>query len=78
VEVVVALGKHAGLISTALRQALETREFTARVLADEELADRLGVHAVPAYIANRGRIVSGVRSMEELRGLVIGLPEKKS
>jgi len=34
------------------------------------LAERLGVHAVPAYLGNRRRVVTGVRTVKELRGLV--------
>ena len=70
VDVLVDLGKRVGLDGAALRQALATREFEAKVTADEELAERLGVHAVPAYSADRRRVVTGVRTVDELRGLV--------
>jgi predicted DsbA family dithiol-disulfide isomerase len=70
VDVLVELGKGVGLDGAALRQALETREFEAKVTADEELAERLGVHAVPAYSGNRRRVVTGVRKFEELMRLV--------
>jgi predicted DsbA family dithiol-disulfide isomerase len=73
VDILVALGNGVGLDGAALRQALETREFTAEVTADEGLADRFGAHAVPAYVANRNnRVVTGVRTVEELMWLVFG------
>lgn len=72
VNVLVACGKNLGLDGTAMRLALERGGFTAQVTADEQVAERLGVHAVPAYVANRGRVVSGVRTLEEVRRLVFG------
>lgn len=72
VNILVACGKDSGLDGTAMRRALELGEFTAQVTADEQLAERLEVHAVPAYVANRGQVVSGVRTLEELRWLVFG------
>lgn len=72
VDVLVTCGKDLGLDGTAMRRVLEAGEFTTQVTADEQLAERLKVHAVPAYVANRGRVVSGVRTLEELRWLVFG------
>lgn len=68
-EVLAALGEMVGLEAAALRHALDTREFEAEVVADEELAEQLGVRAVPAYVVNRHKVVTGVRSLEELRRL---------
>jgi predicted DsbA family dithiol-disulfide isomerase len=68
-EVLVALGETVGLDPAALGPALETRELEAGVVADEELAERLDVHAVPAYVVNRQRAVTGVQTVEELRRL---------
>jgi len=73
INVLLTCGKDIGLDGTAMRRALEAGEFTAQVTADEQLAERLEVHAVPAYVAIRGRVVSGVRTLEELRELVFGL-----
>lgn len=39
---------------------------TNEVEADEDLAAQLAVHAVPAYILNGQRLVTGVRSAAEL------------
>ena len=71
VEVLVALAESVGLHGAALRQALAARELEAEVVAEEELAERLDVHAVPAYVADRRRIVTGVRGVEELRQFVL-------
>jgi predicted DsbA family dithiol-disulfide isomerase len=71
-DVLVALGAGVGMDGAALGQALERREFEGEVVADEELAERLGVHAVPAYVAARRRLVTGVRSLAELRELLYG------
>lgn len=69
VALLVSLGERVGLDATILRRALETREFEAGVTADEELAERLGVHAVPAYVVNRQTVTAGVRTFDELRRL---------
>jgi len=76
-DVLVALGEGAGLDGAALRQALGTLEFEAEVTADEELAERLGVRAVPVYEAARRRVLTGVRTLEELRMLVFGQRKNK-
>ena len=70
VEVLVELGQGVGLDGTALGQALATRKFEAEVTSDEGLAERLGVHAVPAYVVARSRVITGVRTVAELRALV--------
>ena len=71
-DVLVAIGEGVGLDGVALRQALISREFEAGVVADEELANRLGLHAVPAYMVERRRVVTGLQSAEELKWLVFG------
>lgn len=70
IEVLVALGSGIGLDEGSLRQALETREFEAQVLADQERAERLGVRAVPAFVTPGPRMLTGVRRFEELRELL--------
>jgi len=76
VDVLVALGESVGLDEAALRQALAAREMEAEVAAEEELAGRLGVHAVPAYVADRHRMVTGVQGVEELRKFVLNHTDK--
>lgn len=70
IDLLVALGAEIGLDRAALRHALETREFEAQVVADEERAERLGVRAVPAYLTDGQRVVTGVRTLNELREFV--------
>jgi len=70
VDVLIALALELGLDSHSLRQALTTQEFAASVLADESEAARLGVTAVPAFIASRKAALSGVQPVENLRKLV--------
>jgi predicted DsbA family dithiol-disulfide isomerase len=59
-----------GLDSDALRQALERGEFEQSVLADERDAEALGVRAVPAFVADRRALLSGVQPVGNLRQLV--------
>lgn len=73
VAVLVGLGQGVGLDGTALLQALTTGEFETEVTADEELAERLGVQAVPAYVVDRRKMITGVRTVEELMALVFEL-----
>jgi predicted DsbA family dithiol-disulfide isomerase len=40
------------------------------VLADEREAARLGVNSVPAFVANRKAVLSGVEPVENLKQLV--------
>jgi predicted DsbA family dithiol-disulfide isomerase len=54
----------------ALREALERREFEPSVLADERDAQALGVRGVPAFVADRRALLSGVTPAETLRQLI--------
>jgi predicted DsbA family dithiol-disulfide isomerase len=66
ISVLVALAATVGLDGDQLRHDLGSHRFTNEVEADEHLAGQLGVHAVPAYVLNRKRLVTGVRSTTEL------------
>jgi predicted DsbA family dithiol-disulfide isomerase len=68
--VLTSLASELGLDSESLRHALESRELEPSVVADEREAAALGVHAVPAFIANRKTGLSGVQPVENLRQLV--------
>ena len=70
IEVLLALGAGIRLDEGSMRQALETREFEAQVLADQERAERLGVRAVPAFVTAGPGMLTGVRSSEELQELL--------
>lgn len=59
-----------GLNGDALRDALETGALAQSVLEDEREAARLGVSAVPAFVADRRAVLSGVQSQQALQQLV--------
>jgi len=58
------------LDAASLRRALDSREFEAAVLADERDAELLGVAGVPAFVASRRAIVSGVQPTAALRQMI--------
>jgi len=58
------------LDAASLRRALDSREFEAEVLADERDAELLDVTGVPAFIASRRAIVSGVQPAAALREMI--------
>ena len=70
VDVLASLALESGLDSGSLRQALKSHEFENSVLADEREAARLGVNSVPAFVANRKAVLSGVQPVENLKQLV--------
>ncbi|UFS71150.1 DsbA family protein [Geomonas sp. RF6] len=67
-----SLGGEVGLDADALRDALDAHVYQDAVLADEELAEQLGINAVPAFVVGRSRGASGVLSVDALRDLVLG------
>jgi predicted DsbA family dithiol-disulfide isomerase len=69
-DVLIALALALGFDTHSLRQALNSHEFVASVLADEREAARLGVSGVPAFVANRKAALSGVQPVENLRKLI--------
>lgn len=75
VDVLIALALRLGLHSQSLQQALNSHEFAASVLTDENAAARLGVSGVPAFIANSKAALSGVQPVENLRKLIESVRE---
>lgn len=69
-DVLVNLAGDLGLDDSNLRAALENKQFEPLVLADEHEAADLGVHAVPAFVANRRFALSGVQPLTALEELV--------
>jgi predicted DsbA family dithiol-disulfide isomerase len=69
-DVLVSLAEGLGLEGKSLRRALESHDFAGSVLADERLAEELGVRAVPAFIADRKGGLSGVETVEGLKEIV--------
>ena len=70
VAVLARLAAELGLDPAALREALARRELEPGVLADERDAQGMGVRGVPAFIANRRAMLSGVAPLATLRQLV--------
>ena len=69
-EVLVALAAELGLDGESLGAALASHHFQRAVLEDERDARFLGVNGVPAFIANRRALLSGVQPVENLRAFV--------
>lgn len=69
-DVLLKLAADLGLDSSALRAALDAREFEAGVMLDEREAAELGVGGVPAFVVDRRVALSGVQTFESLRELV--------
>jgi predicted DsbA family dithiol-disulfide isomerase len=59
-----------GLDGESLRRALERRELERSVLDDERDAEKMGVTGVPAFVADRNALLSGVQPVEHLRELI--------
>jgi predicted DsbA family dithiol-disulfide isomerase len=70
VGVLARLASDLQLDESALRSALERREFESDVLADEQEAARLGVTGVPAFIADRRAMLFGVQPVATLQEMV--------
>ena len=69
-DLLVKLATELRLDAGGLRRALARHEFEAQVLTDERDAEILGVHAVPAFVANRRAALSGVQSVVALQTLI--------
>lgn len=70
IDVLVQFARDLKLDESSLRAALESKQFEPRVVADEREAAELGVHAVPAFIANRRFALTGVQPVTALREMV--------
>jgi predicted DsbA family dithiol-disulfide isomerase len=68
--VLATLAGDLGLDADTLRSALEASEFTESVIADQRAAQALGISGVPAFVADREAMLSGVQSLEALRELM--------
>jgi predicted DsbA family dithiol-disulfide isomerase len=64
VDVLAALGARADLDEAESRRYLESEAGTAEVRAEEHRARRLGIHAVPCFILDRGYAISGAQEPE--------------
>ena len=73
-KVLMDLAAELRLDPEALARALDSHQFTAMVIGDGEEAQRLGVRAVPSFVANGQILASGVQSVERLRELLANGP----
>lgn len=70
IDVLVNLARDLDLDVSSLRAALESKQFEPDVLSDENEAATLGLHAVPAFIANRRFALTGVQPVTALEEMV--------
>ena len=68
--VLLSLAPALGLDEGLLAVALSASTFEASVLADEDLAQSLGLRGVPAFVANRTVAASGVQTLDGLQQLM--------
>jgi predicted DsbA family dithiol-disulfide isomerase len=78
VAILTALARELGTDSDALALALERRDYETAVTNDERDAGPLGISAVPAFIADRRALLSGVQPIEKLRRLIAEVREPGS
>jgi predicted DsbA family dithiol-disulfide isomerase len=64
VGVLMGLAQELRLDGAALRGAPDRREYEGKILADEREAEVLGIGGVPAFVAGRRVIFSGVQPVE--------------
>lgn len=76
-DALVMLADELGLEGAALRVALERREYESRVLEDERDAQALGISGVPAFVAVRRAMLSGVQPVERLKELITWVRENR-
>ena len=69
-DVLTRLASDMGLEGDGLREALDNGLYLQNVLADEGEASKLRLSGVPAFVANRKIVLSGVQSLENLQKLV--------
>lgn len=72
-DVLLEIGRSAGLDGPELREALESGRHAEKVLADQRLARELGITGVPALVVSavdKGYLVSGAQPYEALRGVL--------
>jgi predicted DsbA family dithiol-disulfide isomerase len=64
IEILAELAAHAGLDEAETRQYLAGDAGTTEVRAEEYRARRLGIHAVPYFVLERGYAISGAQEPE--------------
>lgn len=69
-DVLAALAEAIGLRGADLQEALDSRRFESSVIDDERTAQSLGLRGVPAFVADRSAMLSGVQTVESLREMI--------
>jgi predicted DsbA family dithiol-disulfide isomerase len=64
IDMLAAISARAGLDETEVRGYLAGEVGTKEVRAEEHRARRLGIHAVPCFVLNRGYAISGAQEPE--------------
>lgn len=68
--VLTRLASDMALDGDQLAEALDSNLYLENVLGDEREAKKLGLRGVPAFIANRRIVLTGVQSVDSLQQLV--------
>ncbi len=83
-NVLLELAGAVGLNPVDLLGSLEAREYAPKVLADEKLAQRLGIHAVPGMVFTRARqpvqsgyLRNGMQSVQEIESVLARLKQPR-
>jgi predicted DsbA family dithiol-disulfide isomerase len=63
-ETLAAIAARVGMPRAAVRRHLEGEAGTREVLAEDRRARRLGIHAVPCFVIERGYAISGAQEPE--------------
>ena len=69
-ESLLLIADNLGLKPDELGQALDTSQFTAMVLGEENSAADLGINGVPAFVADRKSGLMGLQTVENLTRLI--------
>ena len=69
IDVLATIAGRAGLHFTAVRSYLAGEAGTQEVRAEDRRARRLGIHAVPCFVLDRGYAISGAQEPEMLLSL---------
>jgi predicted DsbA family dithiol-disulfide isomerase len=69
-DVLAGLASELDLDGESLGLALTRRDYEAEVLADERAAGAMQIRSVPAFVAERLTMLSGVQPLENLKELV--------
>jgi predicted DsbA family dithiol-disulfide isomerase len=70
IEILIELAADLKLDASSLETSLNTNEFTAMVIFDEDKAKQIGVRAVPAFVINGKLKAAGVQSAQRLHELL--------